>query len=66
MEWNGTIKRTPKNKKANGTKFENEQTKNKMRNESDATARNSLEMTGSLGYQSLSREWEMGILLLSY
>lgn len=56
MEWNGTIKRTPKNKKANGTKFENEQTKNKMRNESDAPARNSLEMTGSLGYQSLSRE----------
>lgn len=26
---------------------------------------NSWEMTGSLGYQSLLREWEMGILLLS-
>lgn len=31
MEWNGTMKRTPKNKKANGTKFENGRAKSRRK-----------------------------------
>ena len=67
MEWNETIKRTPKKTKTNGIKIENEQKQKKMRNESEPTwaipKKWPVQWVINL---RLPVEWEMDILLLSY